>query len=439
MVKTQRGALDFERAYQQWKLGARKNEGDDLLVIDLGESKINCLYAKLSGSGKVAMLDYACSGTTGFSGGAVTDPAKFEAAVAGTIGEIRRRNRMRSRMLHVSLTAPFVSYFNHFASVALPPRRRVTRRLIEKAMAGTRAEISSLVEHVMQVVPVRYTLDSIYSGGEPPLGMRGSQLGIEFLFVTAPRAALEQIEKNLKACGYGVASWWYAGLSAADSVALPESEAGVAVVDVGSGSTDVAVFRSGRLVHIGVIDRGGRDFDSDLAVYLNTSIKRAEEVKCQYGCALPQIIRPTEVIDLKDRMLGLEKLIPARDVAAVIRDRAHDLFYAVEAEISRALSPEHLSRIILTGGMARLAGLAELAESVLGRSVEVGIPGAVNGTVMGISDPGCAVLVGTLRLIRRRILAQRRFETEGMTAIERTMAWLGWLVGSRMREGSELP
>ncbi len=433
-----RAVIDFESAYQRWKGVARRGNGDNLLIVDLGHSTIKALLAKIGPSGEVMVLDYASSYNLGISDGAVTDPARFTAAVDRAVTDLRRRNGVRSKRLHVSVSAPFISYFSHFANVKVPARRRVTQRIVDDAVRRTREEISSLVEHVMQVVPVRYSLDSVYSGNEPPLGMRGEQLGIEITFVTAPISALEQIEKAFKSCGYSVKSWSYSGLSSALSVLGKNTEAGVAVIDLGGNSTDVAVYAHGKLLHLGVIASGGRDFDSDLAIFLNESMAVAEDVKHNYGCALPQVIRYNEVIDLKERGLGVEKLVSAREIASVLRDRAQELLYAVGQEISKGLSPELLSRVILTGGCARLAGLPELAEIVLDRTVEVGHPRAVNGTRMGFSDPGCAALVGTLRLLRKRILANRRMETAGMTAFEKARCWFSALVGAPVPEGREL-
>ena len=433
-----RAVIDFERAYQGWKGRARRGIGDNLLILDLGQKCMKALHAKIGPAGEVLVLDYASAPDTGFSDGAVTDPARFSASADRVVGELRKRNGLRSRKLDVSISAPFISYFSHFATVRLPARRRVTQRLVDNAVKTAREEISSLVEHVMQVVPVRYSLDSIYSGNEPPLGMRGEQLGIEIVFVTAPKSALEQVEKALKESGYAVGSWWHAGLSAAESILPNGNEAGVAVIDVGGNSTDIAVYAHGRLLHLGVVPGGGNDFDSDLAIFLNESMAVAEEVKHNFGCALPQVIRYNEVIDLKERGLGVEKLVSAREIATVLRDRAQDLLYAVQQEISKGIAPELLSRVVLTGGGARLAGLAELAEMVIDKKVEVGHPRAVNGTRMGFSDPGCAALVGTLKLLRRRLLAQRRVETAGMTAMERVSAWFGALVGSSVTERREV-
>jgi cell division protein FtsA len=433
-----RAVIDFESAYQRWKGIARRGNGDTLLIVDVGHSTVKALLAKIGPAGEVMVLDYASCYNHGVNDGAVTDAARFAAAIERAVTEMRRRNGVRSKRLELSISAPFISYLNHFTTVKVPTRRRVTQRMIEIAVRRARDEISSLVEHVMQVVPVRYSLDSIYSGSEPPLGMRGEQLGIEITFVTAPLSALEQIEKALKACGYAVNSWSYSGLSAAQAVLGKNNEAGVAVIDIGGNSTDVAVFAHGKLLHMGVVAGGGRDFDSDLAIFLNESMAVAQDVKHNFGCALPQVIRYNEVIDLKERGLGVEKLISAREVATVLRDRAQELLYAVGQEISKGLALELLSRVILTGGCARLAGLPELAEIVLDRNVEVGQPRAVNGTLMGFSDPGCSALVGTLRLIRKRILASRRMDTAGMTSFEKFRCWLGALVGVPVAEGREL-
>jgi cell division protein FtsA len=433
-----RGVIDFESAYQSWKWCARRREGESLLILDLGRHTVNALYAKVDRTGEVAVLDYSSTVDTGFSEGAVTEPARFAKAVEQVVSELRRRNGIRGRRLNVCISAPFISYFNHFTTVNINSRRRVTSKLIADAVRRAKEEISSLVEYVMQVVPVRFTLDSIYSGGEPPLGMRGQQLGIEIFFLTAPKASLEQIEKALRQCGYSVDTWWYSGLSAAESVLVPGGEAGTAVVEIGSEVTDVAVFHHGRLLHIGVVDRGGGDFDSALATFLNESISVAEEVKRNFGCALPQVVRPYEVIDLRERGVGADKMVSAREVARIICGRAEELLFAVEEEIGKALAPELVSKVILTGGGAKLEGLVELAEMVMDRHVELGVPRSVNGTRMGFSDPSCAALVGTLRLLRQRIKAKGQVETAGLTHFERLRVWLGCLAGSTVSDRSEV-
>lgn len=433
-----RVAIDYEDAFQNWKQTARHGEGRDAIVLDLGQGNMNVLYAKIGAAGELSVLDYASAPGTGFSDGAITDAGLFAHTLDRTVGQIRKRNRIKLRNLDVTFSAPFVGYFTHYATVHLPPRKRVTLKLIDEAIRSARAEISSLVEHVIQVVPVRYTLDAVYSGSEAPLGMGGGQLGVEILFITAPEASLGQIERALGEVGYGVANWWYSGISAAESVVVPSSEAGVAVVDIGAGSTDIAVYQFGRLLHIGVLPRGGREIDHDLAVYLNESIAVAEEVKRSFGCALPQVIKYNEVIDLRERGLGSNKLVPAREIAAVIKNRAQELLYAVGEEIGKALPQNQISRVILTGGSARIAGLPELAELVLDRCIEVGIPCAVPGTKMGFTDPACAALIGTLKVLRKKQLSLALLDHAAMTTTQRMKIWFEALFSTPVAEQREI-
>jgi cell division protein FtsA len=384
------------------------------------------------------VLDYAAERNTGYSGGAVVDQKQFNRALQRVVGDIRKRNRLKIRNLHITFSAPFVSYYNHFVTVHLPPRRRVTQKMVEEAILSSRKEISSLVEHVIEVVPVRYALDSIYSGNEPPLGFEGSQLGIELMFITAPSASLDQIEHSIRDAGYSVTNWWYSGISAAESVMIPSSEAGVAVVDIGAGSTDVSVYQHGRLLHVGVLERGGRDVDADLAVYLNESITVAEEVKRKYGCALPQVIKHNEFVDVRDRGPRNNKLVPARDLAMIIRNRAQEILYAVDEEIGKAISPELISRIIFTGGIAKIPGFIDLAEEVLDRSAEMGLPCAVNGTRLGFTDPGCASLIGTLRILRKMQVSKYQLDPAAMTSVQKIRSWFGALVSAPASEQQEL-
>lgn len=434
-----KAAIDYEAAFQNWKRSARRTGGKDFIVLDLGHDSINALYAKIGNSGEVTVLDYASARGTGYSDGVISEPNLFSSTIDRVIGDLRKRNHLRIKKIDVTFSAPFIGSFNHFISVPLTARKRVTLKLVEEAIKSARGEISNLVEHVIQVVPVRFTLDSIYSGAEPPLGMGGNHLGVELLFITAPEASLEQIELALHETGYGVSNWWYAGISSSESVMVPSSEAGVAVADIGCGSTDVTVYQYGRLMHLGTIERGGRDIDSGLAEYLNESLKVAEEVKRQFGCALPQVVRFNEMIDLRERGLASNKLISAREVANVIRHRVQEILFSIEEEIGRALPPNRISRLILTGGTAKLQGLPELAEMTLQRGIEVGSPSAAQGTFMGFTDPSCAALIGTLRILRRKHIASFSLDPAAMTTTQRMKSWFGALVSTQPAEQRELP
>lgn len=425
-----KSVIDYESAYKTWKRTARDGSGKDVLLLDLGRTSLSVLYAKVGREGELTVLDYASAGNTGYANGVISDPKLFKHCLKKTLCEVRDRNRIKLRKLHVTFSASFIGYYEHFASVNMPPRKRVTLKLVDEVLQAAQAEISSLVEHVIQVVPRRFKLDSIYSGAEPPLGIEGRNLGVDMMLITAPKASLEQVEGYLGDMGFSVAEWCYSGLASAESVMIPSGEAGVAVVDVGGGTTEVSVYHYGRLLHVGVIERGGYDVDADLASFLNENIRLSEEVKINYGCAIPEVIHHNEMIDLREKGFASNKIISIREVAEVIRDRAQEILYLVEEEISKAVSQDQISRVIFTGGMARVPGFVDLAEEVLDRCVEQGTPSAVKGTLMGFMDPQGASLIGMLRIIRKRQRARGRLEPDAMTGLQRMGAWMGALVGA---------
>lgn len=202
-----KATVDFESSFQSWKKRTRKSSGEDYVVVDLGSASVDALRVKVNPAGDVSVLDYASAPTAGYLDGAVVEAALFVPVLQKVIKDVTKESRSKIRKLNVTFTAPYVSYITHFTSVNLPPRKKVTLSLVNEATNAARAEISSLLEHVIQVVPVRYTLDSIYSGGEPPLGMGGRQLGMELLFVTAPEASLEQMSRAFNEAGYEVGEW----------------------------------------------------------------------------------------------------------------------------------------------------------------------------------------------------------------------------------------
>jgi len=426
-----KSVIDYEAAYRSWKQEARHARGKDVILLDLGRSCLSVLCAKVDSDGGLTVLDYAACDNTGYANGVVADPKVFKHCIRRAVKELKSRNSLKIKQLHVTFSAPFVGYYEHFASVTMPPRKRVTLKLIDEVMIAAREEISSLVEHVIQVVPRRYKLDTLYSGAEPPLGMEGRQLGVDMILVTAPKASLDQIEGNLQECGFSVAEWCFAGIAAAESVMAPTGEAGVAVVDVGAANTEVSVYHYGRLLHIGVIESGGSDIDGDLATYLNESMRLAEEIKTNFGCALPQVIHHKEMVDLHERGFAANKIVSLREISTVIRDRAQELLFSVDEEISKAINQDQISRVIFTGGTSKIPGFTDLAEEVLDRCVELGVPSADKGTMMGFMDPRCAALIGMLKIIRKRQLDRGQLEPAAMTGVQRVRSWMGALVGAR--------
>jgi cell division protein FtsA len=211
----------------------------------------------------------------------------------------------------------------------------------------------------------------------------------------------------------------------------------VAVVDVGAASTDVAVYKNGQLLHVGTINRGGTDLDADLAIYLNENNKVAEAVKRRYGCALPEIISYNEMIDLRAAGLASDKLVSAQDIAVRIKARLKDLFYQVSEEMGKGLASHQISRIIFTGGVSSIPGFGELAEDVLDRNVEIGIPGSVDGTTMGFTDSASAALIGTLSMIRAQQLREHQLDHSGMTGVQKVSSWLSALVKPSVIEQRE--
>jgi cell division protein FtsA len=287
------------------------------------------------------------------------------------------------------------------------------------------------------VVPIRYSLDSYYNGNNPPLGMGGNQLIISLMMVFAPMASIDQIETHIKDEGCVVRNWWYSGISSAEAVMVPASEAGVAVVDIGAASTDVAVYQQGQLKHIASLERGGRDIDSDLAVYMNESMSVAEAVKRRYGCALPEVVSYNEMIDLRASGFASDKLVSAQDVAVKIKARLQELLYLVNEEIGKGLEIKQVSRIIFTGGVANIAGFTELAEDILDRNVELGQPGAVDGTTMGFTDTSCSALIGTLSMISKQQTDSVTLDHTAMTGMQRLGTWLKALVKPSFAEQRE--
>ncbi|HZE88128.1 MAG TPA: cell division protein FtsA, partial [Verrucomicrobiae bacterium] len=250
---------------------------------------------------------------------------------------------------------------------------------------------------IFHVIPQEFMVDDQEGIGDP-IGMTGSRLEANVHVVTGSLTAVHNITNCVNRAGIEVSEIVLDQLAVAESVLKPEEkELGVGVVDIGGGTTHVAVFERGAVRHTAVVRTGGEHFTSDIAVGLRTPIQEAEQIKVQYGCALARMVDDDETISVPSVGGRKPRRLSRQILCEILQPRSEELFNLAMEEISRSGYEGALSTgIVLTGGGSQLEGLMEIAEQIFDLPVRRGGPAGVGGLVDLVSSPACATAVGIL-------------------------------------------
>ena len=251
---------------------------------------------------------------------------------------------------------------------------------------------------IIHVLPQEYIVDDQDCIREP-VGMCGVRLQAHVHLVTAASTSVQNILKCAERCGLHVAETVLEPLASAAAVLFEdEKELGVALVDIGGGTTDIVVYVNGAVVHTAVIPIGGTNFTQDVATALRTPLAEAERVKIKYGCASPAMIDPEATIEVPSVGGRPPRIMPRVDLCAIIEPRVEELFQLVGHTIDQGNYRDFLGAgVVITGGTTQLDGMPELAEQILGLPVRRGAPTGVGGLLDVVRSPAYATGVGLVK------------------------------------------
>ena len=296
--------------------------------------------------------------------------------------------------------------------------KEVTQADIDRVVETAKAIAIPNDQQILHILPQEFIIDGQEDVREP-LGMSGVRLEVKVHIVTGAVSALENITKCVRRCGLKVQDVMLQPLASALAVLNDdEKELGVCLMDVGGGTTDLAVFTGGAIRHTAVIPVAGDQVTNDIAMTLRTPTKDAEELKLRHGCALRQLADPNDIIEVPGVGERGPRKLSRQMLAEVIEPRIEELYTLAQAELRRSGFEELLSSgIVLTGGSALLAGMIELGEEVFHLPVRIGVPAYVGGLSDVVRSPRYATAVGLLLDGREHFLRAElsRAQSGGLT------------------------
>jgi cell division protein FtsA len=365
--------------------------------IDIGTTKICTLVARIEGEHGLRIIGVGIEPSQGIKKGTVVDIASATQAVARSIEKAERTSGYEITSALVSLAGAHVSSVNSKGVVGLGGRV-ITSQDIIRALEAAQAVAIPHDREVIHVIQRGFSVDG-QEGVRTPVGMHGYRMEVEAHIITASAATVENLRQVVAQPGIAVSQFVLNPLASAE-VVLTENERtmGAVVVDIGGGTTDMAVYIDGDVWHTMVLAVGGNHITSDIAQVLRLPISQAEEIKKEFGHAIEAEIANEDTFQV--RTFGVDKPIPIsrRELASVIEARVEEIFVLVWQEIKRSgydgLLPAGL---ILTGGSAQLPGMRELASQVLGMPVRVAQPENLVGLTDQLDSPAYATSVGLLQ------------------------------------------
>ncbi|MCB2215492.1 MAG: cell division protein FtsA [Desulfobulbaceae bacterium] len=388
----------------------RVDRGDLVVGLDIGTTKICCVVGEVFDDG----IDIIGVGTTpslGMRKGVVVN-------IESTVSSIRKAVKIAEDIAGCDLEAVYVGIAgNHIKGFNSPGilainGREIKQADIQEVINGARTVKISENQQVIHVLPQEYMVDD-HTGIQNPLGMTGVRLVTNVHIVTADIGAVHNLVTCCNKAGLQVADLVLESIASAKAVLTPdETELGVVLVDIGGGTTDIAVFYEGTIRHTCELGLGGHNLTNDLSVGLRTPLAEAERLKEDYGGALSSIIKPNHVVDVPSVGDREPRRVTQKVLVDIIEARMIEILEMVDRELSVSGQKNRINAgVVLTGGTSLLANLVDLAEQIFDLPVRIGYPTGVGGRVDDIYTPRCTTGVGLVIYGREHQLSGLNRET----------------------------
>jgi len=402
-------------------------ESKDLIVgLDIGTSKIVALVAEATPEGGMNIIGMGQSPSRGLKKGVVVNIEATVSAIQRALEEAELMANCKITHVYTGIAGSHIKAQN--SSGMLPIRdREVSQADMDRVIEIARALNIPADQQVLHVLPQEFIIDG-QDGVREPLGMSGVRLEVKVHIVTGAVSAAQNIVKCVRRCGLEVKDLVLQPLASSHAVLNDdEKDLGVCIVDIGGGTTDIAVFTRGAIQHVAVIPIAGDQITNDIAMTLRTPTREAEDLKIQHGIALRQLADPKEMIEVPGIGERGPRMLSKQLLSEVVEPRVEELFSLVQAELRRSGFEEQISSgIVLTGGSSLMRGMVELAEEVFHMPVRIGVPEYIGGFSERVRNPRFATGVGLLLagLEKHEIDEAARIQGASFKQIlERMKAW----------------
>jgi cell division protein FtsA len=404
----------------------RKNDRQLIVGLDIGTSKVVALVGEVAADHSIEIIGVGSHPSRGLKKGVVVNIESTVQSIQRAVEEAELMAGCEIHSVFAGIAGSHVRSLNSHGVVAIRDKE-VTAADVEHVIDAAKAVAIPADQKILHVLPQEFIIDG-QEGIRDPIGMSGVRLEAKVHIVTGADSAAQNIEKCIQRCGLAVDDIVLEQLASSMAVLSDdEKDLGVCLVDIGGGTTDIAVFSHGAIRHTAVIPIAGDQVTNDIAVSMRTPSQYAEEIKIRYACALSQLANPDETIEVPSVGDRPPRRLARQTLAEIVQPRYEELFGLIQDELRRSGFEEIIaSGLVLTGGSAKMEGAIELAEEIFHVPVRLGIPAGVKGLSDVVSNAIHATGVGLLLYARENALPGNRVRSIGGNArsmFDRMSSW----------------
>lgn len=405
--------------------------------LDIGTTKVCALLAEVDEQGNITIIGIGSHPSTGMKKGVVVDIDATVRAVEEAVNKANRQAGREADIFYVGVTGEHINSLNSSGRVAIThPDREITAQDVDRVLEASRVIVLPPDRQILHAIPRAYSVDGL-DGIRHPNGMSGTRLEVQCHIVTGATTFLQNVEKCVTRAGLEVQEKVLEPLATGLAVLLPaEKELGVCLIDIGGGTSDIAVFTQGEIYYSAAIPVGGTHVTNDVAYGLTVASDEAERLKTESGNALLELVPEEDVIMVRQVGRDESRRLRRQALVRIIEPRMQELFELVKQELEKGDCWGKIpAGIVVSGGGSQLEGCVEVAQQVTGLSVRIGKPYGVGGLGESLDHPLYATAVGLIKYGAQQHLA-------GLTPqrIERSKApkanWIQQLITALLKRFS---
>jgi cell division protein FtsA len=370
---------------------------DFIVGLDIGTTKICCIVGELAGENQIDIIGIGTAPSAGLRKGVVINIDSTVESITKAVEEAELMAGVEISTVYTGIAGGHIKSFNSTGIVAVKDKE-ITEHDVNRVIEAAKAVAIPLDREVIHIIPQEFMLDG-QEGIHDPVGMSGVRLEAKVHIVTGAVSSAQNIIKCANKAGLNVAEICLEPIASAEAVlAHDEKDLGVLLIDIGGGTSDIAIFKNGSIVHTGVLAVGGNHLTNDIAVGLRTPQNEAEKIKIRHGCAMSALVKPDETIEVPGVGGRKSRIVSRKLLSDIIEPRVEEIFTLIQREVMKSGYQDMLSGgIVVTGGTTILEGMPEMAEFIFEMPVKRGLPMHIGGLRDVVNSPKFATGVGLIK------------------------------------------
>jgi cell division protein FtsA len=381
-----------------------------IAALDIGTSKVLVVVAEVMADGRHEVVGIGQKASNGVRKGVIVNADVTIESIKQAIDEAERMANCKIRHIHTSLASPHIRSFNSRGMIPIK-ERAVTVTDVDRVIATAKAVLIQKDHQLLHAVPQTFTVGS-QEDVRNPVGMAGVRLEVDVHLITCPASSIQNVINCVQRCGLDTTELILQPIASAESVLTEdEKDLGVVLVDIGGGTTDIAIYFEGALRHTAIIQIAGDQITSDIAIALRTPKAEAEKIKVRYGVAHHTLANQTDTLEVPGSGDRAPRTLSRMALATIIEPRVEELLTIVR-EVVRASGFDGVlsSGIVLTGGSSKMPGIVGLAEDVFQNTTRLGQSNYRGNMSENLMHPGCSTVLGLLLEAKKKYLKERHVD-----------------------------